>query len=66
MTSLQIFDDQKACSLFFRQLNAQHQDIKFTAEQITTTLSFLNVEINKVTDNKFDTCVWKKSTSAGL
>ena len=60
-----IFDNQEACSSFFRQLNAQHPDIKFTVEQSTTTLSFLDVEI-KVTDNKFDTWVWRKSTNTGL
>ena len=61
----EIFDNQEACSSFFRQLNAQHPDIKFTVEQSTTTLSFLDVEI-KVTGNKFDTWVWRKSTDTGL
>ena len=60
-----IFNNQEACFSFFQQLKAQHPDIKFTLEQSTTTLLFLDVEI-KVTDNKFDTWVWRKSTNTGL
>ena len=53
--------------LIFRQLNAQHPDIKFTVEQSSSTLSFLDVEIKVTgTDNKFDTWVWRKSTNTGL
>ena len=53
-----IFDDQEACSSFFRKLNVQHPDIKFIKEQSTTTLSFLDVEI-EITDNKIDTWFWR-------
>ena len=60
-----ILDNQEACSSFYRQLNAQHPDIKFTVEQSTTTISFLDVKI-KVTNNKFDTWVWRKSTNTEL
>ena len=57
-----IFDDQQACSSFFRQRNAHHLDIKFTVEQSITITSSLDVEI-KVNDNMFDAWVWRKPTN---
>ena len=60
-----IFDDYDSCSSFLSTLNSQHKDIKFTVEKATKTLSFLDVEIN-ITDNGFESWVWRKKTNTGV
>ena len=52
-------------ALFLSTLNSQHKDIKFAVEKATKTLSFLGVEIN-ITDNGFESWVWRKNTNTGV
>ena len=59
-----IFDDNNFCTSFLFILNSQHKDIKFTVKKATKTL-FLDVEIN-VTDNGFESWVWRKKTNIGV
>ena len=50
---------------FLNKLNEHHPSIKFTVEETTNTLPFLDVEI-KLNENTFDSWVWKKKTHTGL
>ena len=60
-----IFDNKQTCASFLEKLNSQHPNIKFTMEQSTGNLTFLDVEI-QVNNNKFDTWIWRKPTNTGL
>ena len=48
-------------------LNNFHDDIKFTHECETNgTISFLDVKVNRLTDGKFKTSVYRKETSSNI
>ena len=51
-----IFDDVNAYSSFLNILNSQHHNIKFTIENSTYTLQFLDVDI-KINENTGNTWV---------
>ena len=50
---------------FLNKINSSHPDIKFTVEQATKTLPFLDVEL-KLDENSFDSWVWRKKTHTGV
>ena len=52
-------------SNLFCMLNSKHNDIKFLTEKATSTLNFIDVEI-EVNDTEYDTCMWRKPTNTGL
>ena len=60
-----VFPDDKSCTKFLDLLNAQHKNIKFTAEHASKTIPFLDVEI-KLTNLGVDTWVWRKPTKTNL
>jgi len=43
-----VFNDNQNCCKFLTILNSQHQNLKFTEEKATESLSFLDVEIKGV------------------
>ena len=60
-----VFDGVNACSSFLNILSSQHDDIKFTIENSTNTLQFLDVDI-KISEITVDTWVWRKPSNTGL
>ena len=61
-----IFNNETDATDFFNYLNLQHPNIKFTLEkEINNCLSFLDVKINKLTDNCVIS-VHRKKTYTGL
>ena len=50
---------------FLSKINGCHPNIKFTIEEASETLPFLDVEI-KLNENTFDSWVWRKKTHTGV
>jgi len=51
--------------IVFKFIKCQTQNIRFTVEYASDTLSFLDVEI-KINGQDVDTGIWRKSTNTGL
>ena len=61
-----MFGNEKDAENFFKFLNCQHQNIKFTLEKESNKiLSFLDILFKKEA-NHFSTSVYRKKTSIGL
>ena len=52
-----VFQSKSSCSKFLSLFNSQYKSIKFTMENATSVLNFLDVEIKK-NDTAYDTCMW--------
>ena len=62
-----IFRDQSHAPAFLNFLNAQHSNIEFTMEtERNNSLSFLDLQITKDSNNKINTSIYRKNTFSGL
>ena len=52
-------------NIFLDKINSFHSNIKFTVEETSDTLPFLDAEI-KLNESSFDTWVWRKKTHTGV
>ena len=60
-----VFGNSNHCTKFLDLLNSQHNNIKFTVEFFSDTISFLDVEI-RLTETGIDTWVYGKHTNTNL
>ena len=60
-----IFRQGVGIDAFLNKINCSHPNIKFTVEEASETLPFLDVEI-KLQDNSYDSWVWRKKTHTGV
>ena len=52
-------------NVFLGKINNSHPNIKFTVEEASETLPFLDVEI-RLNENSYDSWVWRKKTHTGV
>ena len=61
------FNSRDDMLLFFNWLNTQHVNAKFTLEEEKDCkLSFLDVLVERLSDGRLSTCVYRKATFSGL
>ena len=60
-----VFENNNDCLSFLNVLNSQHKNIKFTLEQSSDFICFLDVKI-EINCNSLDTYTWRKPTNTGL
>ena len=60
-----IFRHGSDIDVFLNKINCSHQDIKFTVEEASDTLPFLDVEI-KLNETNYDSWVWRKKSHTGI
>jgi hypothetical protein len=62
-----IFEDQSHAPAFLNYLNSQHCNINFTMEtEQNNSLSFLDLQITRDSNNKICTSIFRKNTFSGL
>ena len=60
-----VFDNNTPVDSFLEHLNSQHPNIKFTIEEGTTSLPFLDTEI-RITGDDFESWTYRKKTDTGV
>ena len=60
-----IFRQGVGIDVFLNKINISHENIKFTVEEASETLPFLDVEI-KLNESSYDSWVWRKKTHTGV
>ena len=60
-----VFKDEASKQAFFEHLNRQHDNLKFTVEDCTNRLPFLDVDVRLKADG-IETTVYRKSTHTGV
>jgi len=60
-----IFRQGVGIDIFLDKINQAHPNIKFTVEEATETLPFLDVEV-RLNEDTYDSWVWRKKTHTGV